>query len=158
MNALMVPTPVTGPAQSRAGVVVGEPGDDDVDELVVGAAWCAVDDDRAVGAGRVRVQPQPGGDLVDDHRVLVALVLGVGEHVRQQLAGAELGQRPPERFTPLVRPVTCGRAGQVVRGGRGEEADRGERLRRQAEPGVGSAAGRRRAGCWRGRGTAGPRP
>ena len=33
---------------------------------------------------------QPGGDLVDDHRVLVLLVLDVGEHVGQQLALAEL--------------------------------------------------------------------
>ena len=93
----------------RAGGVVGEPIDDDVDEFVVGAAGRSVDADPAVLAGRVSVQPESGGDLADDHRVLVAFVLGVGEDVGQQFAGAELLQSPPEGSTPLVRPATCGR-------------------------------------------------
>jgi hypothetical protein len=45
-----------------------------------------------VVAGRRTEGAQPGGDLLDHHRVLVALVLDVGEDVRQQLLGAELGQ------------------------------------------------------------------
>ena len=40
---------------------------------------------------------QRRGDVVHDHRVLLALVLGVGEHERQQLLGRELLDRPEER-------------------------------------------------------------
>ena len=69
--------------------------------FVVGRADAA-DPDRAVAAGPDRVAAQPGGDLPDQHRVLGPLVLGVGEHERQQLLLAELRQRPVERAHRLV--------------------------------------------------------
>ena len=85
---------------------------------------------------RCRVQPQPGGDLADDHRVLVALVLGVGEDVGEEFAGAELGEGPPERFDPAGAAGDVRFAGDVVRGGWGVEADGFERFGGQAEVGV----------------------
>ncbi len=85
--------------------------------------------DRSLVAGRDRVAAQPGGDLGDQHRVLRALVFGIGEHERQQLIGAKLRQRPVERAHGLV-------AGSDVRGTRridlsrrGENPYISERLR-----------------------------
>ena len=55
--------------------------------------------DRATRRRRRRARRRAcscGGDVVDDHRVLLALVLGVGEQERQQLVLAELGDRPVE--------------------------------------------------------------
>ena len=103
-NALIVPVPVTGPAQSarlsssvsRSMIASTSP--------LVGGHEGAVERHRAtavsgstVASGR-GVHSQPRGDLVDHDRVLVALIFGVGEHVRQQLLIAELRQRPPERL------------------------------------------------------------
>ena len=136
MKALIVPDPGDRAGPLRAGGVVGEPGDDDVDQLVVGAAGVAVDADGAVLAGLDRVQPQPGGDLADDHRVLVAFVLGVGEDVGEQFALAELRERPPERFDAAGPAGDVRSAGEVVGGRRGVEADGLERPGGQAEVGV----------------------
>jgi hypothetical protein len=70
---------------------------------------------------------------VHDHRVLLLLVVGVGEHVRHQAIGAELGQCPVER-------VDAGQAAGDIRGSRGVAgAGRGidghvrERAGREAE-------------------------
>ena len=58
---------------------------------------------------------EPGGHVVHDHRVLLAVVLGVGEQERQQPLAAELLDRPEERRDALVtRLATSGRG----RGGR----------------------------------------
>lgn len=73
---------------------------------------------------------------MDDRRVLVALVLGVGEDVGQQLVGAELGQRPPESGDPAGAAGDVGPPVEIVWRGRGEEADGRERLGGQAQPGV----------------------
>ena len=78
----------------------------------------AVDADAAVLAGALRVQPESGGDLADDHRVLVAFVLGVGEDVGEQLAGAELVQGPPEGVDAAGAAADVRAAGEVVGGGR----------------------------------------
>ena len=97
-NALIVPIPVAGPAQARDDrVVVGDPGHDEVDEFAVGAQRLAVDPPAAVARRAGRPFFSARGDVVHDHRVLLALVLGVGEHERQQLVGRELLDRPEER-------------------------------------------------------------
>ena len=64
---------------------------------------------RAVRPARCGVRRSRAATWVDDHRVLVAFVLGVGEHVRQQLAGQNSSSVHQNASTPLVRPVTCGR-------------------------------------------------
>ena len=71
---------------------------------------------------------QRGGDVVHDHRVLLALVLGVGEHERQQL----LGRRTPRSSrrtgtTPSWRFCDVGGGVRVVAAGRREDRDVGER-------------------------------
>ena len=128
--------PVTGPAQSRRLVLVGELGFDDVEQVVVAAAGDAADLDGAVGAGGLGVQTQPGGDLVDDHRVLLAFVLGVGEDVGQQFLGAELVQGPPEGVDAGGAAGDLRTAGGVVGDRRAEERGGLERLGGQAELGV----------------------
>ena len=116
------------------------------------------DPDRAVAARRDGVPAQPGRDLGDQHRVLGPLVLGVGEHERQQFLLAELGERPVERADRPVPRVHVGRARRVVLARRREDPDVAERRRGQSEPGVASPLGRGQPGCWRSRGRAGPRP
>ena len=83
-------------------------------------------------------QMQPGRHLVDHRRVLVTLVLGVGEDVGQQLVGAELGQRPPERAHPAGAAGDVRSTRQVVRCRRGEEPGRRERPGRQPDPECGA--------------------
>ncbi len=100
MNALIVPPPMARPVQ-RGSALVGVVGDelalDGVDQLAEGADPPAVDAHGAVGDGVVAGDlGQLGGDRLDDDRVLLALVLGVGEQERQQPLVAELGDRPEE--------------------------------------------------------------
>ena len=66
---------------------------DQLDQVIEGADHLAADADGPV-AHRLGLPPQAGGHVVDDHRVLLAVVLGVGEQEREQLVGAELGQGP----------------------------------------------------------------
>src|SRR5215469_6609558 len=73
---------------------------------------------------------------MDHDRVLVALILGVREYVRQQLLIAELRQRPPERLDPGGAAGHVVPPGQVAWDGGCPEASRGEWLRGQAESGV----------------------
>ena len=82
-----------------------------------------------------------GRDVVDDHRVLLALVLGVGEHERQQLARRRTPRASSRTAcTPVVRLATSGPAlGSPRRGGAYTATD-GERCRRAAR-GARSVAG-----------------
>jgi hypothetical protein len=73
---------------------------------------------------------------VDDHRVLLAVVLGVGEEERQQLVLAELADRPEERGDVAGPGGDVGAGVGVVAGGRGEEGHRPERPGGQAQAGV----------------------
>ncbi len=111
------PDGATGPLEG--GLVVAHPVDDEVDQVLVGAQDVAVDRPGAVIAHRLAVAGELGGDVVHDHRVLLALVLGVGEDERQQL-----GRRrtPPassrRRARRSCRLVTSGPAfGSWRRGG-----------------------------------------
>ena len=71
-------------------------------------------------------------DVVDHHRVLRTLVLGIGEQEDHQVLVAELGQGPEERRQVGTaahishRPIGSGP-------GRGEETYRSERLRRKLQ-------------------------
>ena len=110
MNALIVPMP--GHRAGPVGRVASSVTLSAIRSTSSGQVRTVVPsiDDRAVPAGRHRVAQQPRGDLVDDHRVLVALVLDVGEHVRQQLAARRTRPASTRRRSPRdVRPVTCGR-------------------------------------------------
>ena len=123
---------------------------DQLDQVVEGADHLAVDADGPV-AHRLGL-PQAGGHVVDDHRVLLAVVLGVGEQEREQLVGAELGEGPEERGDVPLAGGDVGAGVGVVPRRRGEEGDRAERPRGQAEAGVaGGWSGPRPR--WRGRGT-----
>ena len=66
------------------------------DDLVVGRIDVG-DPDGTVRSRLDSIPAQPGGDLADQHRVLSPLVLGVGEHERQQLLFAEFSDGPEER-------------------------------------------------------------
>ncbi len=136
-NALTVPTPVTCPAHSARV-------SSSVSFSVIRSTRCSKVDttaapiftapSAAVGLG---VEPQPRRDLVDDDRVLLPVVLDVGEHERQQLQLAELVDGPPERLDAAGAPGDIGTAGSVVRDRRGPEARRRERLGGQAQITVG---------------------
>ena len=82
MNALTVPAPMARPAHS-----VGPVGVEPRSMSSTRSPNVCTDRpsmlDRAV-VGRLGVELQPGRDVVDDHRVLLAVVLGVGEQERQQ--------------------------------------------------------------------------
>ena len=133
-KALMVPMPdgAAGPVERR--LLVGHPVDDEVDEVLVGAQRRAVDRPRAVVAHRLAVARQLGGDVVHHHRVLLALVLGVGEHERQQLARRRTPRASSRRrATPPRRLDTSGPAFGSLAAGRGVDGDAGERLGRQPE-------------------------
>src|SRR5262249_7683909 len=65
---------------------------------------------------------------------LVALVVVVGEHVRQQLLLAELRDRPPERQHAGRAAGDVGPAGGVPAQRRGGEPHRAERAARQPQP------------------------
>ena len=124
------------PGPVLAGVLVGEPVDDQVDQVLVGGHDDPVDLHRAVAAVRLGILPQPGRDLVDDHRVLLPVVFGVGEHVGQQLARAELADGPPECLDAAGAAGDVGPPGGVVGDRRRPEASGRERLGGQAEGGV----------------------
>ncbi len=124
------------PGPVGPGVVVGQPVDDQVHQVLVGGEHLALEEHRAVVAEWLGVAPEPGRDLVDDDRVLLPVVLGVGEHVGQQLLVAELPQRPPERLDPAGAAGDAGPSGDVVRHRRRPEAGRRERLGGQPELGV----------------------
>ncbi len=86
-----------GPARPvLAGVVVLDAVADEVDELAERRRSSRRRSTTAVVAEALAVALEPSGDVVDHHRVLLALVLGVGEQERQQLLLDELGDRPVE--------------------------------------------------------------
>ena len=136
-----MPTARPGPVERR--LVVGHPVDDEVDEVLVGAQDVAVDRPGAVVADGLAVARQLGRDVVHDHRVLLALVLGVGEDERQQLLGAELLERPVEGVHAAAPARHVGPGVGVVAAGRGVDGHAGERLGGQAEALV-ARRGRRR--------------
>ena len=110
MNALIVPMPMTGPAQAARVTSSLTLSAIKSTRLRPGSDGGAVNADRSVPTGRRRVTGQPGGYLVDDHRVLVALVFDIGEYVEKQLAAAEFGQGPPEGVdarSPAGRPAAA---------------------------------------------------
>ena len=159
MKALTVPAPMARPAQRSASRVVLDPVGDDLDQLAERRGpcrrrCCTAPSPRGLGVGG-----QPGRDVVHDHRVLLAVVLGVGEQERQQLVLAELLDGPEERADARRggrtrrarrwrRPAGAGPSTATLAEGPGG----------QAELGVPGPLLVGRAGCWRGRGTAGPRP
>ncbi len=57
----------------------------------------APDRHRPVGAEWRCLGSKARSHLVDDDRVLIPVVLGIGEHIRQELLAAELIEAPPER-------------------------------------------------------------
>ncbi len=98
-NALIVPMPVdrSGPGPAHHRIVVGDVRD---------RRSRRARDTCAALLPSIRHAPSPagwpsrferGGDVVHDHRVLLAFVFGVGEHEREQLFGRELLDRPEER-------------------------------------------------------------
>ena len=132
-----MPVPVTGPAQSRRASSSVEPVGDELDQRRRRCAASGPSIDTAPSPTGGGLAPQPGRDLVDHHRVLVALVLGVGEDVGQQLAGAELGERPPERGDAAGPAGDVRAAGRVVRASAGRRSPaEANGLGGQAEPGV----------------------
>ena len=99
-------------------------------------SWLAVDAPDAVVADALAVLLQSGGDVVDHHRVLLALVLGVGEQERKELLLDELGDGP-------VVGVGADRAGGDVGddlvgalAGRAVDGDRVERVGLEAHAAV----------------------
>ena len=78
---------------------------------------------------------------MDDHRVLLAVVLGVGEEERQQPLLAELLERPEERLDAGGSGPDWGWRRRVARARRGDDADAGERARGQAEAAVAVSLG-----------------
>ena len=75
-----------GPRRSRR-VLVGDPVHDEVDEVVGTCAACSPSIDQAPSSpAGLPSRVSLAGDVVHHHRVLLALVLGVGEDERQQLA------------------------------------------------------------------------
>ena len=77
----------------------------------------------------LRASAQLGGDVVHDDRVLLAIVLGVGEQERQQLVAAELGDRPEEASAPRACATTR-------RAGRWRRRARAARRRRRSGNGA----------------------
>jgi len=120
----------------RAAVLIGQPVDDEIDQFLVGGQHLAAEEHRPVVAERFGLPAQPGRDLVNDDRVLVPVILGVREHVGQQLLVAELPQGPPERLDAAGAPGDVRPACGVVGDRRRPEAGRRERLGRQAEHAV----------------------
>ena len=138
-----------GPA--RPAVVVG---------VVAGRAWpsmrstsCAErgghlrrrSPTRAVAGGLGLLEL--GGHVVDDHRVLLAVVLGVGEEERQQLVVAELLRASRRTDVDAERAAgDVGRARGVALPRRREHADAARRRRPAGRPRR-SAPGCRRSSC-----------
>ena len=124
---------------------------DDFDELVERAHDRAVERHRA--AHRVAVVArrslQLRGDVVDDHRVLLAVVLRVGEQERQQALLAEVVDGP-EEAAHAERPgrdIWRGDAvADAVAPWRRPHADAGEGLGREADGAVALALLRRERG------------
>jgi hypothetical protein len=124
----------SGARPLRAGVLVQEAIANDVDQVRVGPSGRPTHTHRARGIRAVRgLDAELRRHLVNHDRVLVAVVLGVREDVRQQLLLAELGERPPERVDAAGAARHVGASGEVAENGRGEEAHRGEGPGRQAE-------------------------
>jgi hypothetical protein len=73
---------------------------------------------------------------VHDHRVLLAVVLGVGEQERQQLVPAERLQRPEERRDAGVAARHVRHRRRCAAAGRGEEGHARERAHREAHAAV----------------------
>src|SRR4029079_11522168 len=65
--------------------------------LVIRGELLPADLPRAVVAGRAALELQPPGDVVNHHRVLVAVVFGVREDEGEQLLEDELLDGPVER-------------------------------------------------------------
>jgi hypothetical protein len=102
-------------------------------------------DDHAVAVGG-RGLLERAGHVVHDHRVLLAVVLGVGEQERQQPLLAELGDGPEEGGDAAGPGPDVGRGVGVARPGRGHDADAAERAGLQAEQAVALALGLVEAG------------
>ena len=107
---------------------------DQLDQIVEAAHDLAVDVDPTV-AHRLGVA-QPRRHVVDHHRVLLAVVLGIGEQERQQLVAAELLDGPEERGDVALAGGDVGAGVGVAAHRRGEAGDRAERPGRQPQPGV----------------------
>ena len=124
-----------GPRRPHHRVVVGDPVDEEGDEIAVGAQRLAVDPPPAVARG-LPLALQRGGRVVHDHRVLLALVLGVGEHEGQQLFGCELLDGPEERVHAELTILHVGSGVRVVAARRRVHGDVGEPAGRQPEVAV----------------------
>ena len=106
--------------------LVGDLVDDEVDEVVVRAQRLTFDPPGTVLA-LVAVALQRGTDVVHDHRVLLAIVFGVGEREREQVVLDELGDRPIEAVHALRAVGDVRLRVPVTLAGRCEHADRLER-------------------------------
>ncbi len=131
-----MPVVVARPGPVLAGLVVLDLIADEVDELDERAELVAVDAPDAVVADALAVLLQSGGDVVDHHRVLLALVLGVGEQEGKELLLDELGDGP-------VVGVGADRAGGDVGddlvgalAGRAVDGDRVERVGLEAHAAI----------------------
>ena len=135
MNALTVPAPMARPAQRSASRLVLDPVGDDLDQLPERAGRVAVDAHRPL-AGSLGVGGQSGRHVVHDHRVLLTVVLGIGEEEGQQLVLAELLEGPEERGDPAVAAGHVGGGGGIVPPGRGPHRHAAEGPDGQVEVGV----------------------
>ena len=110
---------------------------DDVDQVPEAAHGDALDAQRPVAPVLALGQfAQARRDRLDDDRVLLALVLRIGEQERQQALGAELVDGPHERPHPGGPRPDVGRGVRVAPARRGQHPDAAERRGRQAECGV----------------------
>ena len=127
--------PGRGTRPHRPLVLVGHLGDDEVDEIAVRAQRLTLDPPAAV-VGRLAVPSQRGADVVHDHRVLLAVVLRVGERERQQVVFDELRDRPVEAVDALRAAGDVGLGVVVALARRRVHLDRLERARDEPERAV----------------------
>ena len=111
-----------------AGALVLDAVADEVDELAERRDRVAVDRPHAVVAETLAVALEPGGDVVDHHRVLLALVLGVGEQEGEELLLDELGDGPVVGVGAEGAGGDVGRHVRIVLAGRAVDGDRVERV------------------------------
>ena len=111
---------------------LGQPAADQVDQVAEGADLFAFDDGAAV-VDLLRLFAQARRHVVDHDRVLLAVVLGVGEQEAQELLGAELVEGPEERGDRVVAAADVGGGAARVALGRRPELDALKRRRLEAE-------------------------